>query len=230
MTCKKTFLSILISLSTQMLFAQSTMLKGLVFERGSNKRLENVFIQNKTHHTKTDEWGNFQIEASIGDTLYFSKIGFADFQQVISAKQNLLIYLEASIALDEVKVKGQTKLQEQREVLDEYRAKGVFYNGDPPLLVYIFSPLTALRELLSTDANNAKRFSNYAARENAETMVDRHFNKTVIKQSIPIKDEDLAEFMYYHRPKAEDVKYWTRYDDMAYIKQKYKEFLKRKKL
>nr|WP_294901372.1 carboxypeptidase-like regulatory domain-containing protein [uncultured Pedobacter sp.] len=210
---------------------QRFLLKGLVFEKGSTNRVEDakVQIKNSAIFTKTDEWGNFELEVSIGDTLLFSKSNYENAEKGIGVKQNLVVYLNKAIALNEVVVKEQSKSRQQQEILDGYRSKGVFYKGDPPILAYIFTPLTALHELLGTDANNARKFGNYIERENAQSAVDLHFNEAVIHKSIKIPNSDLVEFMYLYRPKPEEVTYWNYYDDMNYVKKSYAEFLKRKK-
>jgi len=232
MIFKKAFILISLMLVTYFANAQQKfVIKGLVFEKGSTTRVERVNVEIKRNHTftKTDEWGNFEIEVSIGDTLIFSKLNYDTVEKVIVAKQNLVIYLNKSIALNEVVVKEQSKAKQQQEILDGYRSKGVFFNGDPPILAYIFSPLTALHELLGTDANNARRFGNYIERENAQSLVDRHFNEAVIRKAIKIPDTELVEFMYLYRPNPEEVAYWNYYDDMNYVKKSYAKFLKRQK-
>lgn len=210
---------------------ENFIIKGLIFRTSTSQRIGSVAIENKQKGLATfsDDFGNFSISAALGDTLTFKKQGFSDQEKIIIAKQNLIIYLNAALILDEVVVKGQTKKAEQREILDGYRSKGVYYNGNPPLLAYIFTPLTALNELIGKDANNARRFGNYVARENAESEVDKHFNATIIKTAVKIKDEDLAEFMFLHRPKPEEVTYWNYYDDLAYVRKAYQAFLKKKK-
>jgi hypothetical protein len=219
-----TFLSIAVFAQEKVIF------KGLIFTKGTSERLPDVQIKNKTSEeiTLSDKWGNFSISAALGDTLLFQKNGLQDFEKAIDTKQNLLIYLAASILLEEVVIQQKSKKQEQQEILDGYKSKGVFYNGDPPFLVYLFNPLTALNELLGKDANNAKRFGNYIQKENAESRVDNHFNEQIIKKSIDIKDSEMVEFMYLYRPKPEDVMYRNTYDDMAYIKKSYRSYLKRK--
>jgi hypothetical protein len=219
---------IFFSLST--IAEQKIILKGLIFKKGTSQRLQDISIENKAskEFILSDEWGNFSISANIGDTLLFKKEGLQEFEKIIQDKQNLIIYLEAPILLEEVVVKQKTTKQEQKEILDGYRSKGVYYNGNPPLLVYIFNPLTALHELLGKDANNAKKFGSYIQRENAESRVDTHFNEQIIKTSIKIKDSELVEFMYLYRPKPEEVTYRNTYDDMAYIKKSYRAYLKRK--
>ena len=220
-------LSLAISASGQATF----MLKGLIFRTATSQRIVKVSVENKTADklVYSDALGNFSIDANIGDTIVFKKEGFSEQEKVIAVKQNLVIYLNAAQVLAEVVVKEQSKKLEQQEILDGYRSKGVFYNGNPPLLVYIFSPLTALNELIGKDANNAKRFGNYINRENAESNVDTHFNPTIIRTAVKIKDNELAEFMYLHRPKPEHVIYWNYYDDLAYVRKAYQVYLKRKK-
>lgn len=232
MNFKKNLLLLTLTPIAYVANAQQTLtIKGLVFEKGSSSRIEsvNVSVKNTRNFTKTHEWGNFVIEVNLGDTLIFSKPNYEDAEKPILAKQNLVIYLNKAIALNEVVVKEQSKVKQQQEILDGYRSKGVFYNGDPPLLAYVFAPLTALHELLGKDANNAKKFGNYIERENAQSMVDRHFNETVIRKAIKIPDSELVEFMYLYRPKPEDILYRNYYDDMDYAKKSYVKFLKRKK-
>jgi hypothetical protein len=213
----------------QLLAQEHLLLKGLIFKKGTSQRLSNVTIENKQSKIKSesDEYGTFSMKVNIGDTLYFYKYGLQNEAAIITRKQNLIIYMSENLILKEVVVKAKSKQQEQKEILGDFRSKGVFYNGKPPLLAYIFTPLTALNELLGKDANNARRFGNYIGRENAESDVDRHFNDVVIKKAISIKDENLVEFKYLYRPKPEDVTYRNVYDDMKYVKDCYQKYKKR---
>lgn len=229
---KQLFFSfILFSIAISAIGQENFVLKGLIFRTSTSQRVANVRVQNKNLDliTFSDDWGNFSIKAQLGDTLIFLREGFSEQEKVITAKQNLIIYLNAAQVLKEVVVKGQTKKAEQQEILDGYRSKGVYYNGNPPLLVYIFNPLTAINELIGRDANNARRFGNYVARENAESDVDKHFNTSIIKTAVKIKDDELAEFMFLHRPKPEEVTYWNYYDDLAYVRRAYLVYMKGKK-
>ena len=229
---KPIFLIIILYFLTCSLPAQDrTSIKGIIFKKETSDRLSAVRIINK--HTNdvslSDIWGNFIIRATIGDTILFEKEGFQNFEKIILTKQNLIIYLGKVILLDEVVVKQQSKKKEQQEILAGFRSKGVFFNGKPPFLAYIFSPLTALNELLGKDANNAQRFAAYIQKENVQNNIDTHFNEQIIKKSISIKDEELVEYMYLYRPKLEDVRYRNIYDDMAYVKKSYQEYRQRKK-
>jgi hypothetical protein len=227
---KLLLLSFCLACFHQLLAQEHIHLKGLIFKKGTSERLSKVTIENKLSKIKSesDEFGNFSMEVNIGDTLYFYRYGLQDEKAIISKKQNLIIYMSKILVLKEVVVKAKSKQQEQKEILRDFRSKGVFYNGKPPLLAYIFTPLTALNELLGKDANNARRFGNYIGRENAEVEVDRHFNDVIIKKAIPIKEGNLVEFKYLYRPKPEDVTYRNAYDDMKYVKDCYQKYKKTK--
>lgn len=224
---KPFFFLILIFLSLNSLFAQEVFsVKGIIFQQENNQRLTEVKILNlrSDKNEFSDEWGNFTIECSVGDTLIFKKDSFQEFIKVISAKQNLVIYLKQGVLLKEVVVREQTKAAEQKDILDGYRSKGVYFNGNPPLLFSLFHPLTAIHELLSKDAKDAKRFVNYIGRENAESAVDGKFNKYLIQQHTLIEEKDIAEFMYLYRPKPEEIRVWNEYDMINYLKRSFKSY------
>lgn len=229
---RKLFLLFLFVGNSLLSIAQESFeIKGIIFRNDNKQRVGEVNISSTKNKNiaVSDDWGTFSINTFIGDTLVFSKAGFQDVVKPVIGKQNLIIYLPNVILLDEVTVKEKSKSAEQKEVLDDFRAKGVFFNGSPPLLFSLFHPLTALHELVSKDAANAKRFSNYIVRENAQSAVDLRFNKNLIAKHTPIKEEDIAEFMYYYRPTPEQVVKWNEYDSIKYIKDSYEKFLVMKK-
>lgn len=227
---KKLFLSFVLLVFASLVFAQNTFeVKGIIFNQ-SKQRVEGVKIENQRNGrlATSDQWGTFSIEVAVGDSLFFKKSGFQDATKFIATQQNLVIYLNQGITLNEVIVKEKSKAAEQKDALNDYRAKGVYFNGSPPLLFSLFHPLTAIHELVSKDAANAKRFSSYISRENAQTAVDIKFNKRLILEHTPIKEENVAEFMYYYRPTLDLVKKWNQYDNIRYIQDSYKKFVQEK--
>mgnify|MGYP003575645315 CR=1 FL=1 len=223
---KKCLYIILLLLPCTLLAQETFPIKGIIFNSKNKQRVEKAKITNikSGNAALSDTWGLFSLEVAVGDTLLVEKENFSETQHVILKQQNLVIYLQPSISLDVVTVKGQTKQAEQQEILEGYRDKGVFYGGYPPFLAYIFTPLSALHELLGKDAKNARNFAAYAARENAQSAVDRVFNKSLIMQHSDIEEKDVAEFMFYYRPKPEDISRWNDYDKIKYIQESYKAF------
>ena len=224
---RKLYFFALILLTTLNAKAQEVFsLKGIIFKNGGTERIVGAEIKNQTKKTsaQSDEFGTFSIVASLNDSLVISKNDFQEVLKVVLKKQNMIIYLNPSLRLQEVVIQGKSVKQEQKEILQGYKSKGVYNNGKTPFLMYIFNPLTALQNLLGDDAKNARTFYKYISRENGESVVDKRFNITLIKNNINIKETDIAEFMYIYRPKYIDVQYWNDYDSINYIKKSYKKY------
>ncbi len=224
---KKLVFLIFLSFITTELSAQETfVLKGVVFQKGTSNRIGKAEIRNlnKRLALYCDDFGVFNILASIGDSIVITKEGYSTFATKIKAKQNLVVYLNRFNVLAEVNIKEKTKQQEREEIIDDFRSKGSFYAGKPPLLAYIFNPLTALYELTGKGPNQARRFNNYMGREIAESEVDRRFSKAFINKTIDIPEKDLAAFMFMYRPKPSEMQQLNDYDLMTYIKKSYLKF------
>jgi hypothetical protein len=105
-------------------------------ERSGASRIAGVNILNKRTGISTfsNELGLFRIAASVGDTLSISKSGYSDLILPLLELSDKVLMLQPVISLSEVKVLGQSKKQEMDEVRDQYRKKGSYYAGKPPLL------------------------------------------------------------------------------------------------
>jgi hypothetical protein len=200
--------------------AQSNIIKGVVFEKGSSVRVPQARINNISHQliSQSDGLGLFMIKASVGDTLRIFKEGFADLSVIISSYQDLVIQLPKPIQLDEVTVIGQSKKQELDEIKKQYRNKGSYYGGKPPPLSYIFTPITALYELFGKTPGQAKRFNKYYSRELQQTEIDRRFNSFKIKTLTKYEGKDLQNFMDTYRPTYDQLSKWGDYDLINYVK------------
>jgi hypothetical protein len=49
----------------------------------------------------------------------------------------MVVYMQPEVQLGEVRVVGQTKKQELNDIMGDYRKKGTFYNGNPPVLSFV---------------------------------------------------------------------------------------------
>lgn len=214
-------------LASARLFAQDqTLIKGVIFERGSNSRIASAQIVNKQtgYSVSSNTLGLFQINASAGDTLLVVKPGYSDTEVRVKDSGDILVYLIASTALREVVIRGQSKKQELDAVKRDFKNKGSFYQGKPPLLSYIFTPLTALYELFGRTPKNARRFSNYYTNELQQSHIDVLFNETLITKTVGLEGEDLENFMINYRPEYDKAKNWAQYDAIKYIRDSYKKY------
>lgn len=205
---------------------QDFLLKGVVMEKGTSVRLESAQIVNKKNGftVSSTGLGLFEIRASIGDSLLIMKVGYSDVETAVVSDKNLVVYMTTGRTLDQVNIYGQSKKQELNDVKRDFRNKGSFYQGKPPLLSYIFTPLTAIYELFGRTPKNARRFGKYYTNELQQTQIDGFFNEYVIQNNTDLKGKDLEKFMLDYRPDYEKSKNWAEYDAIKYIKDSYKKY------
>jgi hypothetical protein len=210
--------------------AQQVTIKGAVYKRISSVKLSEVFITNlRTKGVAIgDQLGGFSISATVGDTLLFTKSGYTPQKQQAS-NYGMVVYMQPEVQLSEVRVLGQTKKQELNEIMGDYRKKGTYYNGTPPILAAIASPITGLYELFGKEPGRAKRFAAFSKRELEATEVDRRYNKFFIMRATGLAEADsttVRKFMDYYRPSYEDLKMWGDYDLIKHTRTQYEYFKK----
>jgi hypothetical protein len=205
---------------------QAFILKGVVMERGTTNRITSGEVVNKRTEgsVNTNDLGLFQIKVNMGDTLFVFKNEFANAEVVVQSSKDLVIYLNRSTDLREVNIYGESKKQELDGMRQEYRNKGSFYAGKPPLLSYLFSPLTAVYELFGRTPRNARHFGKFYSNELQQTEIDGFFNESIIKKHTDLKDKDLENFMLNYRPDYSVASKWTEYDAIKYIRDSYKKY------
>jgi hypothetical protein len=207
-------------------FAQEEFqLKGVVLENGSNNRIALAEISNKRNKfvVGSNDLGIFQIKAAIGDTLQVVKRDFGDKEIVVVSKDDVVFRMNRT-TLNTVNIYGQNRKAELNDMKQEYRNKGSYYAGKPPLLSYIFTPLTAIYELFGKTPKNAKRFNRYYNNEVQQTEIDAFFNEDLIKKNTPLTGKDLENFMLNYRPDYEKAKNWTSYDAIKHIRDSYAQY------
>lgn len=209
-----------------MVYGQEGSVRGLVMDKAGMSKIPNVYILNRTTQkfTETDSYGTFRIAASKGDTLIFSKPGFTDLIQILPNLSDLVLRMQPIIKLAEVKVVGETKKQELDEIKRQYRKNGSYYAGKPPILAFIFQPLTAIYELVGKTPSQARRFNAYYTRELQESEVDRRFNATAIRNITGLDSLDLKNFMVMFRPDYSSLSTWDEYALINYVKKSLQTF------
>lgn len=220
-----TFAAFSLSPKAELFAQQEFQLKGVVMENGSNNRIALSEITNKRNKfaVGSNDLGIFQIKAAIGDTLLIVKRDFGDREIVVVSQQDVVVRMNRT-TLNTVNIYGQTRKEEMNEIKKEFRNKGSFYGGKPPLLSYVFTPLTALYELFGKTPKNAKRFNRYYNNEMQQSQIDGFFNEDLIKKNTSLDGKDLENFMLNYRPDYEKAKNWTTYDAIKHIRDSYAKF------
>ncbi|CAM4177752.1 hypothetical protein SAMN06265348_106354 [Pedobacter westerhofensis] len=221
------FIPVLLLASTSVVSAQEDFrLNGVIMVKGSTTRVALAEITNKrTKYTVgSNDLGIFQIKALVGDTLLVIKRSFSDVEQVVLSDRDMIIYVDMGNTLNQVNIRGQSKKQELDQLKQDYRDKGSFYQGKPPLLSYIFAPITALYELFGSTPKKARRFGKYYNTELQQTTIDGFFNEALIQKNTELEGKDLENFMLNYRPEYSRSKNWTEYDAVKYIRDSYKQY------
>ena len=168
--------------------------------------------------------GIVQIPVLPGDTLSLSKFGYSPQSILIHSIKDTAIYMSKSVNLKEVNVYGQSRKSEMEEIMRDFRRKGTYFNGKPPALSFLASPLTGFYELFGRTPRNARRFQAYMSRELEASEVDQKFTDHLIQEVTGLSGEDLSNFKFFYRPNYEEVKTWSEYDARVYIEQAFKNF------
>lgn len=207
--------------------AQEHLIKGAIVSQGYKQRIALTEVENRRTKVKTESnnFGLFSIRALMGDTLMFSKLGFESKPMVVHNTADMLISLmPMSHSLEEVQIFGESKKKQFEDIQQDFKNKGSFYQGKPPLLSYIFKPLTAIYELFGRTPKQARRFNRYATNELQQSEIDKYFNDTIVKSNTQLEGKELEQFMIDYRPSYEMAEHWNLYDYLKYIKSSEKKF------
>ncbi|NQD71036.1 hypothetical protein HP439_09930 [Sphingobacterium shayense] len=213
---------------TNFTLAQTKGISGFVVEKGESTRITDVNVTNlRTKRTaKTNTFGVFIIEASVGDSLSFTKTGYGPVKTQLFTEEDILIEMQQGLTIETVVVSRQSKEAEMRDMLDDYRKKGVYNGGKNTFGTYVGSPATALYNLFGRDAKNAKRFAKVVDRELEQSKVDRVFNKTSVSRLTNLEGDELQSFMDLYRPSYSLVERWGQYDFMSYVKNSFETWVR----
>ena len=214
-------------------YAQQTLtIKGIIFKKSTPDRISQAVVTDlKTQALMmSDELGGFSIIASIGDTIAVTKTGYTPQKIIIVNNNDLVVYLQPVIELNQVTIKGQSKQQELNEVMKEYRSQGIYNDGKSlPFWQFVNSPITAFYNLFGKTPAQARRFAEYAKNEQEASAVDKKYTKELVKSVTKISsDDEVDKFMVAFRPSYENMKEWNDYQLIQYIKKSYNYYLKTK--
>jgi hypothetical protein len=207
--------------------AQQIVVKGLLFKKASQERMAQVTINNKQANgfAISDDFGRFQITASIGDTLVFNKFDYTTLYYVVYSPAEVVLYLQPIVLLNSVTIKGESKKHEINDVVNDYRKKGLYFDGRPPITA--FSPfggpiLTGFYELFGKDARNERHFIKITREETDRLEVNKRYTPALIKHVTgETDDKEIQAFKDMFTPSVSDIREWNDYQLIAYIKKSY---------
>ena len=207
---------------------QRELVRGIIYKKGMLEKVAQANITNLNTGvaSKSNFYGEFIMQAAIGDSIIVEKQGYTPFKQTIASFSPLYITLSPPIILNQVNITGQTKRQELNDVVNTYRSKGLYYDGKPSVLASVFSPVTALHELFGKDAKNERRFMRYDKSEQEAAEVNRKYTPQIVSRATGLTGVELQHFMDNYTPAHDDIVKWGDYEIIVYIKKSYETYKK----
>ena len=102
----KWIFTLLLAFSMQFSFAQEKTITGVVSDQTGPLPGASVVVQGTTRGTQTDIDGRYSINASAGETLVISFVGYNEFKAVVGASNSINASLQEGIDIGEVVVTG----------------------------------------------------------------------------------------------------------------------------
>ena len=193
--------------------ALGQVITGTITDQHKATKLNNVFIRNISNKqiALSDNSGNFDIKASVGNTLIFTLPGYvSDTLYLIDLKPKHVELKQTGIRLSEVSVHETTTFNPREEYPEVYQ-KSKF--------------ALSLSNWFGKDARDARRLKRYFDNEEQQRKIDKAFNKTLVSSIVPLKGAELEGFMALYRPSPAFVKTSTPQSMTVYINDSYRKFL-----
>ena len=191
-----------------------TVVKGTVYELGKNNKVSDVFVRDNQNRqmTITDNKGNFSIRTETGHTLVFSAPGYVSDTLYVTDFTNKKIELVTqTIALRQVNINA------KRETFDAHKEYPEVYTRSK---VYPLSPTS----WFSKEAKDARRLKKYFKHEEEERHVDEVFTMNYVQSIIPLRGQELENFMTLYRPSYAFIKNNNGPSLAVYVNDSYKKY------
>ncbi|MBG6235046.1 hypothetical protein IWX76_001614 [Pedobacter sp. CAN_A7] len=190
--CLKFLLLMLFSLQS----AYGQQIKGVVQDRATDLRLENVIVKNLSSNkqTLTNAKGEFTIPAAISQLLLFYQPGYLPDTLLIIDLNPVWRYL---VTNDQMLKTVQIKGEAFNPVVDYHqvyqKARAIRLSQNQPLS---FSPSS----FFGKEGKNARRFKKRLEQEKIERKIDARFNVATVTKLTRLRDQELDNFMVLYRP------------------------------
>jgi hypothetical protein len=189
--------------------------RGNVVDASSGAKLSDVFVRDVTSKqiALTDKSGRFEVKSETGHTLIFSSPNYVpDTLYVVDLTQKHIELKTKTISLREVNITA------QRLAFDPHKEYPDVYQKSK---VYPLSPST----WFGKEARDARRLKRYFAREEQERKVDQVFNRVYVGSIVPLKGQELEDFMQLYRPSYAFITSNNSESLAVYINDSYKKFM-----
>jgi hypothetical protein len=191
------------------------LLKGTVIDDASAAKLPDVFVRdiNNKQFTLTDKQGTFEIKTESGHTLIFDSPGYiSDTLYLVDMTPKKIRLSSSTINLTAVNINSTKTTFDPRKEYPEIYEKSK---------VYIMSPST----WFSKEGRDARRLKRYFKHEEQERRIDAVFTRAYVGSIVPLKGQDLADFMTLYRPSYAFIMDNNGPSIAVYINDSYKKYM-----
>ncbi len=190
-----------------------TILKGVVYEAKTSHKLSDVFVRDagSKEISLSDNSGNFSIRTLVNHTLIFSSPGYvSDTLYVVDMQPKRIDLAIKGISLREVNITSTRNFNPREEYPQVYEKSK-----------FALSP----SRIFGKESKDARRLKHYFDREADERQVDSIFNPVYVSSVVPLKGQDLEDFMTMYRPSLAFLKKTPHPSLTLYINDSYKKFI-----
>jgi hypothetical protein len=202
-------------------------MKGKVYDMKTNQPIPNVNVVNTFTETgmTTDSSGTFTINAEKGHLIEFRRIGYKIVRvriEAVTLPYYSIAMKEGAFDIEEIQITGKNYRTDSIENRETYKWAIEHYKLEG--LDVIQHPFDALSKRNRQIWAFQKRYDYFEK----EKFVDYVFNAKLINKITKIDSADMETYRRYYRPSYEQVKAWTEYEFLEYIKRTATAFLRKR--
>jgi hypothetical protein len=201
-------------------------IKGRVFENKTRISLSDIQVQNQTtkQSTATDEKGRFSIGAKPGDIIIFKGFAYLPDTILLTDTHEREIFLQPhQNFLDEVKVRSDTTQNLNSYYDPEFHGQTMVYQRDANLN-YTGGIIIRLW-YWKKDAHKKERLAKELKEDEDRDRVAKVFNPKTIAQFVPLKGEDMDDFLILYTPNTKTY-FSNDFNLHSYLNTCYQKYLK----
>ncbi len=208
------------------------MIKGHVYDSSSKKVLSPVSIENLTTHqgTFTNANGEFQLEAKMGDYLYFTYVGFKN-KSIKVKEDELTKSIEMYMSLKPVQLKDVTIYRGPTEYQKDSANRASIYKSafEYEQQKSVMTPVTSIYQKFSKKYKNLRKFQDQIQDMERQKFIDTRYNTDLVKVLTKLPDDSVSIFMNQYPIEYDFVRAASDLEIKMWIKYNYQEFISKKK-
>ncbi len=208
------------------------LIKGHVYDSSFNKVLTPVSIENLTTHqgTFTNSNGEFQLEAKMGDYLYFTYVGFKN-KSIKVKEDDLTRPIKIIMSLKPVLLKDVTIYRGPTEYQKDSANRASIYKSafEYEQQKSVMTPVTSIYQKFSKKYKNLRKFQDQIQDMERQKFIDTRYNTDLVKVLTKLPDDSVSIFMNQYPIEYDFVRAASDLEIKMWIKYNYQEFISKKK-